>query len=68
MSNIRESVASGTNIGDTNDEDESSSHRGSTVEDGLTLGTGVGPENIDNQKQQKIRRGGYSKQNFDEFE
>jgi cytoskeletal protein RodZ len=67
-SNVRTSVASSTNFGENNDEDESVSHLESVVEDGLSLDNDVSSGKIADEKQQKNRRGGYSKQNFDELE
>lgn len=57
------------NISDVND---IPSQRTSASEPGLTLDTSGYPGNIDfnigKQKQQKNKRGGYTKQQFDEFE
>ncbi len=57
------SVISGTSVSSTNDQDELSSYRTGEGQDNLTSGV-----DIDNQKQQQTKRGGYSKQKFDEFD
>ncbi len=69
---MRPSIKKVTKVDDISDVAEISSQRTSTGEAGLTLDTDLHPENIGinigKQKQQKNRRGGYSKQQFDEFE
>jgi len=57
------SVISGTSVSNTNDQDELSSYLKGEGQDNLTSGV-----DIDNQEQQKTKRGGYSKQKFDEFD
>jgi hypothetical protein len=70
--NVRPSIKNDPIVSDISDVDELPPQRTSADETGLTLDTGVSPGNIDfnigNQKQKKNKRGGYSKQQFDEFE
>jgi hypothetical protein len=70
--NKRASDISGTNASDISDADESSSHHVNIGANNRALSSGAGPGktgvNMDDVKQQKNKRGGYSKQKFDEFE
>jgi len=70
-SNVQPAIKNNANVNDIMDADELPPQRTSAGETGLTLGAGVSPGNIDinigNPKQQKSKRGGYSKQQFDEF-
>jgi hypothetical protein len=70
--NERRAVKNNPAISDMSDVDEPATQRTSAGETGLTLDAGANPGNLNinigNQKQQKNKKGGYSKQQFDEFE
>ncbi|CAF0732160.1 unnamed protein product [Adineta steineri] len=71
-SNTRSSIISGASTNNINDEDELASHYSSTSQPDFISKYDTSPDNmnidINDQKQQKNKRSGYSKQTFDEFE
>ncbi|CAF0736421.1 unnamed protein product [Adineta steineri] len=71
-SNPRSSIISGASTNNINDEDELASHYSSTSQADFISKYDASPDNmnidINDQKQQKNKRSGYSKQTFDEFE